>query len=143
LAIGINGRLDTLQAAVLLAKLEAFEDELKERQRVADRYDRHFAGHIATSSRPSGRTSAWAQYAILVDDRDRLKARLADAGIGTAIYYHRPLHLEPPLLPYGPGPGGLPVSERTALRNLCLPIHPDLADADADRVAEAVIAALR
>ncbi|MBI1773820.1 MAG: DegT/DnrJ/EryC1/StrS family aminotransferase [Proteobacteria bacterium] len=143
LAIGINGRLDTLQAAVLLAKLEAFGDELRQRQRVADAYDRHFTGRIETQSRPKGRASALAQYAILIEDRDRVKATLAADGIGSAIYYHRPLHLEPPLLRFGPGPGALPVAEATAKRNLCLPMHADLDDSQIDRVAEAVLAAVK
>jgi dTDP-4-amino-4,6-dideoxygalactose transaminase len=142
LSIGVNGRLDTLQAAVLLAKLDVFADELEARERVARRYDRALAGRVGLPSRPTAARSAWAQYAILVDDRDGVKERLAAAGIGSAIYYHRPVHLEPPFLAFGGGPGSQPAAEAAARRNLCLPMHAYLDDATVDRVAAAVLVAL-
>ncbi len=142
LAVGINGRLDTLQAAVLLAKLEVFAEELQARERIADAYQARLARHVGTQSRPQGSASAWAQYAILVDERDRVKERLAASGIGSAIYYHRPLHLERPFVGFGRGPGSLPVAEATALRNLCLPMHADLDEPAVERIAEAVLDAI-
>ena len=140
LRIGINGRLDTLQAAILLAKLEVFEDELLRREAIAGRYDQALAGLVATPKRVADSTSAWAIYAVLFPDgtaRDAAQARLAAAGIPSAIYYPTPLHHQPAYAPVHDG-ARLPVAEDVATRILALPIHPDLAEADADRVAAAL-----
>ena len=92
--IGINGRLDTLQAAVLLTKLEIFADEIQARQRAAVRYHELLAGSVAAPSLRAGASSTWAQYTIRSPHRDALRSRLAAAGIPTAVYYPRPLHLQ-------------------------------------------------
>ena len=140
--VGLNARLDSLQAAVLLGKLPAFEGEVAARNRLADRYDAGIGDVVATPFRPDGCTSTWAQYSILVDDRDGVRARLAEAGIPTAVYYPEPMHLQPAYRDHGAGEGSLPVSEALCGRILSLPMHAYMRDEVADRVIEAVRAAV-
>ena len=143
LRTGMNGRLDTLQAAVLLAKLDVFEAELAARDRIASLYDQALASAVTIPARVPESASAWAIYAILLPEasaRDALQAALRAAGVPTAIYYPRPLHHQPAYALHHRG-GPLPVSEDLATRILALPIHPDLTEAAAVRVARAVIAA--
>ena len=143
LRTGMNGRLDTLQAAILLAKLDVFEAELAARERVARLYDAALGDRVITPARVPGSESAWAIYAILLADaaaRDALQAALRADGIPTAIYYPRPLHHQPAYAPHHRG-NPLPVSEDLATRILALPIHPDLTEAQASRVASAVLRA--
>lgn len=140
--LGLNARLDTLQAAVLLAKLTVFEDELAARERVARSYDARLEGRVAMPARRAGAGSAWAQYTIQVPDRDRVRDRLARSGIPTMVYYPLPMHLQPAYAAVGDGPGSLPVSEALAGRVLSLPMHPYLDEATIERVADAVLAAL-
>ena len=140
LRTGMNGRLDTLQAAVLLSKLTVFEAELAARDRIAAAYDAALAGTVQIPARVPGSTSAWAVYAILLPDgaaRDRLQAQLREAGVPSAIYYPRPLHLQPAYRASHDG-AALPVSEDLATRIMALPIHPDLTEADVARVCAAV-----
>lgn len=139
---GLNGRLDTLQAAVLLAKLPVLEDELAARERLARLYDERLAGLVATPPRVDGVTSAWAQYSILHEGRDRLAAALARQGVPTAIHYPRPMHLQPAYTRFGGGPGSLPVSERLAAQVLSLPMHPYMDEATAHLISDHVAAAL-
>ncbi|MCH7956421.1 MAG: DegT/DnrJ/EryC1/StrS family aminotransferase [Proteobacteria bacterium] len=140
--LGMNGRLDTLQAAALLVKLEAFEDEIQARESLARRYDQALRGTVTLPGRTEGAASAWALYSIVVDDRDGLRDALAARGIPARVYYPSPLHLQPAFRGYGGGPGSLPVSEELSGRILSLPIYPDLDEATVDRISEAVIAAL-
>ncbi len=140
LRIGMNGRLDTLQAAVLLAKLEMFDEELARRDAIAAIYDRRLGNLLATPARVPDSTSAWAVYAVLLRDqaeRDALQASLRADGVPTAIYYPRPLHLQPAYAAAHDGTS-LPVAEDLGTRILALPIHPDLSDADVDRICNAV-----
>lgn len=144
LRTGVNGRLDTLQAAVLLAKLEVFADELAARERIAAVYDRRLAGLVQTPARVPDATSAWAIYAVLPPDgeaRARLQAGLRERGVPSAIYYPRALHQQPAYAGHHDG-AALPVSESLATRILALPIHPDLTEADAGRVCDAVAGVL-
>ena len=141
--LGMNGRLDTLQAAALLAKLEAFEDEIQARESLARRYDQALRGAVTLPARIEGAASVWAHYSIVVDNRDGLRDALAARGIPARVYYPSPLHLQPAFRDYGGGPGSLPVSEELSRRILSLPIYPDLDEATVDRVSEAVIAALK
>ena len=136
--IGRNARLDTMQAAVLLAKLAIFEDELARRNAIADRYDALLGNGVVTPRRVPGAVSAWAQYTILVDERDRVKADLQAQGIPTMIYYPLPLNVQPAFACYGDGPGSTPVADELCGRVLSLPIHPYLDDATVDRIAAAV-----
>jgi dTDP-4-amino-4,6-dideoxygalactose transaminase len=140
---GMNGRLDTLQAAVLLSKLAVFPEELEARERIATVYDNRLGNAVVTPRRVPDSVSAWAIYAILLPDeaaRTRTQTRLRDQGVPTAIYYPRPLHLQPAYSGHHDG-AALPVSEDLARRILALPIHPDLTDQDVDRICEAVLAA--
>lgn len=141
--LGMNGRLDTLQAAALLVKLEAFEDEIQARESLARRYDRALRGAVTLPPRIEGAASAWAHYSIVVDNRDGLRDALAALGIPARVYYPSPLHLQPAFRDYGGGPGSLPVSEELSRRILSLPIYPDLDEATVDRISDAVVAALK
>ncbi len=139
LRTGINGRLDTLQAAVLLAKLESFEAELERREQVARCYDRGLAGRAQLPVRVPDSRSAWAVYSVLLADparRDAARAQLSAAGVPSAIYYPRPLHRQPAYRDQHDG-SALPVSEALSGRILALPIHADLTDAELARVVAA------
>jgi len=141
LRTGMNGRMDTFQAAVLLSKLTVFEAELALRERIAATYDRRIGNAVVTPARVPDSTSAWAVYSILTRDagaRDALQAALKAEGVPSAIYYPRPLHLQPAYRAHHDGTP-LPVSENLAERIMALPIHPDLSDTDLDRICEAVV----
>ena len=140
--VGTNARLDTLQAAVLLAKLEVFEDELEARERVARAYDGLLAPVIVRPPRRADAISAWAQYVVRLPRRDRVRQALAREGIPTAIYYPKPLHLQPAYAACGDGPGSMPVSERLCGEVLALPMHPYLDEKTVARIAAAVNAAV-
>ncbi len=144
LRTGMNGRLDSIQAAVLLAKLTVFPEELAARERIARYYDSRLGNAVTTPARVPDSTSAWAIYAILLPDaatRDRVQASLRADGVPTAIYYPRPLHLQPAYRDHHDG-SRLPVSEDLAQRILALPIHPDLSDDAMAHVCDRVLAAL-
>jgi UDP-2-acetamido-2-deoxy-ribo-hexuluronate aminotransferase len=133
--VGLNARFDTIQAAVILAKLDVFEGELERRQEVADLYTKSLEGAVETPQIPAGYRSAWAQYSILSDRRDAIAAALKDEGVPTAIYYPIPMHLQSAYRQYGRGEGSCPVSERLAQRVLSLPMHPYLEAATVERIA--------
>jgi dTDP-4-amino-4,6-dideoxygalactose transaminase len=136
--IGINGRMDTLQAAILMQKLTVFEDEIGARQRVAKRYADGL-GDVAQVQRvEDGATSVWAQYTIRLNNRDHVAEQLKKAGIPTAIYYPIPLHRQTPYQQYPAGPVGLLASERLAGEVLSLPMHPYLKEADQYMIIDAV-----
>jgi UDP-2-acetamido-2-deoxy-ribo-hexuluronate aminotransferase len=141
--IGINGRLDTLQAAVLLAKLEVFDEELTARGEIAGRYNALLKDAVHTPQVLPERTSVWAQYTIEVEDRAGVESSLKGAGIPTAVHYPVPLHVQPVYAGLGWGRGSFPVAERAAERVLSLPMHPYLKPAELERVADAVKAAVR
>lgn len=138
--VGINGRLDSIQCAVLLAKLERFEWEVAERARIGARYDALLAGLEPSvrliKVRPD-RTSVFAQYTVLAADRSRLERALKAEGVPTAIHYPRSLHQQPA---YAAGWEGtsFPVAERLACEVISLPMHPYLDNATQDRIAAAV-----
>lgn len=124
--VGMNSRLDTLQAAVLLAKLEIFEEELELRNQVAERYTEGLKDHIRVPLIKKSRTSVWAQYSIMHDSRDQLSVALKAKGIPTMIYYPVPLHLQKVFSTLGYTKGDLPISEDAAGKILSLPMHPYL-----------------
>ena len=140
--LGVNGRLDTIQAAILLAKLEVFAEELAARESLAALYDQGLKDLVATPARVPGRRCAWAVYSILTDRRDHLRQALAGEGIPTMIYYPRPLHLQPAFERFGDGMGSLPVSEGLSAKILSLPIHPYMDRDVAERIIDAVARAL-
>jgi len=141
--IGLNARLDTLQAAVLLGKLPALAGEIDARNRLAEFYDAGLSAVCKTPARAEGSQSAYAQYSILVDDRDAVQRRLGEAGIPTAIYYPRPLHFQDAYASYGDGPGSLPVSEALCDRILSLPMHGYMREDSAERIVRAVADAVQ
>ena len=137
--IGLNSRLDTIQAAVLIEKLKVFGDEIGMRNRVAARYNEGLRAHVAAvPDVPAGNVSNWAQYTIEHDDRDSLAAHLKEQGVPTAVYYPIPLHLQPAYEMYPRGPQGLPVTERLKDRVISLPMHADLDETTQDRIIAAV-----
>lgn len=139
LRLGMTGRLDTLQAAVLLEKLKIFGDEIELRNQVADRYTSGLAGRVAaTPTVIEGGRSVWAQYTIEHSNRDGLAAHLKAHGIPTAIYYPVPLHRQPVYSGYPSGPGGLPVSDEKILRVISLPMSPYLDSGIQDQIIGAV-----
>jgi dTDP-4-amino-4,6-dideoxygalactose transaminase len=141
--VGVNSRLDTLQAAILLPKLAAFGDELEKRHAVARRYTERLKDHVATPQSAEGdERFAWAQYTVKVADRDGVQARLKAAGVPSNVYYPRPMHLQPAYLEYGAGEGSLPVAEQLSHVVLSLPMHPYLSDEEVDQVSAALISAL-
>ncbi|MDE2239595.1 MAG: DegT/DnrJ/EryC1/StrS aminotransferase family protein, partial [Rhodospirillales bacterium] len=144
LRTGMNGRLDSMQAAVLLAKLEVFEGEIARREEIACIYDAALKDVLEIPVRMQGGQSAWAVYSVLLPDeatRDAAKAALAAASIGHAVYYPRALHQQPAYQAAHDG-APLPVAENLGGRILALPIHPDLTDEQAGRVAATLRQAL-
>jgi dTDP-4-amino-4,6-dideoxygalactose transaminase len=138
LRIGMNGRMDTIQAAVLLQKLSIFADEIEARNRVAARYAAGLSDVVVTPKVIEGGVSVWAQYTIETDDRDGLIAHLKGHEIPTAVYYPIPIHRQDVYSAY-PAPGGLPVTDAKAGKVMSLPMHPYLTPEDQD----AIIAAIR
>lgn len=128
--IGINGRFDTLQAAVLLAKLELFDEEIALRNAVAARYSKALNGKFVAPAVKKDRSSVWAQYSILSEDRAGELARLKDLGIPTAIYYPKPLHLQDAFRYLGYSAGDFPATEHCAARIFSIPMHPYLEEAE-------------
>ncbi len=137
--IGMNSRLDTLQAAILIEKLAIFEDEIAARQTVAARYARGLAEVcLSVPTVIDGGVSTWAQYVIEHRNRDALAAHLKAQGIPTAVYYPVPMHRQAPYADFPQGPGGLPVSEAKAETVLALPMHPYLTPETQDRIVDAI-----
>lgn len=142
--LGMNSRLDTIQAAILLEKLRVFNDELLIRQEVAERYSTLLGSAVATPSSPPDYQSAWAQYTITCEsplERQQLEAHLRDAGIPTAIYYPKALHDQAGYRRFPPDPHGLSQSQFLAERVLSLPMHPYLTATDQEQVAESLLSA--
>lgn len=136
--LGINGRLDTLQAAILLSKLAVFADEIEARQRVAERYSAALSDVAVVPQIPAGARSTWAQYTLRVTDRDAVVDAMRAHGVPTAVYYPRPLHLQTAYRGFPTASSGVAVSERLAGEVLSIPMHPYLSDADQDTVIDAV-----
>ena len=136
--VGLNSRLDTLQAAILREKLRILDDEIAARERIAQRYTASLVGAVETPAIPNSTRSAWAQYTIRTDRRSALQASLKAQGIPSAVYYPNPLHRQSA---YGHGlvpEEGLPVTDRASGRILSLPMHPYLDDAAQDRIVGAI-----
>lgn len=136
--VGVNSRLDTLQAAILLPKLDILADEIQCRQQVAATYDRLFkeAGNDTTPYIEPHNTSAWAQYTIRVDNRDAVQGALKDAGIPTAVHYPIPLNKQPAVADVTTQ---LPHGDAAAARVISLPMHPYLDDGSVQRIVQALM----
>ena len=139
--LGLNGRLDTLQAAILLAKLDIFEGEIALRQDVAQRYNEALRQVVEVPAVAPDRTSVWAQYSVLSPHRAALQESLRQAGVPTAIYYPIPLHLQGAFQHLGYKPGDFPVSEDLAQRIFSLPMSPYLASDDQERIIRVILTA--
>jgi len=142
--IGLNGRLDTIQAAVLIEKLKLFPEEIAARERIARRYSAALADVAAVPRVARGASSIWAQYTIRLTPgrRDGLAASLKVEGIPTAVYYRLPVHRQQPYRGFPVAEGGTPVAERLAQEVISLPMHAYLDEPTQDRVVEAVRGAL-
>lgn len=142
--LGINGRLDTLQAAILLEKLEIFDEEIAKRQQVAATYNERLGNlgvtlpHVAP-----GNTSVYAQYTVLSPKRDEINAALAKLGVPSVSYYAVPLHLQPVFAYLGHQAGEFPCSEKVANEGLSLPMNPYLTNEEVDLVCSAFAAVLK
>jgi UDP-2-acetamido-2-deoxy-ribo-hexuluronate aminotransferase len=144
--MGITGRLDAIQAAVLNVKLDIFEDEIAARQRVAQRYDAAIAAAgiaVRTPPVPPGLVSAWAQYTLVAESaeaRAAFQAKLAEREVPTMIYYPKGLHEQLAFASLGHQRGDFPVTEAMADRVFSLPMHPYLSDDQIDHIVAALVA---
>ena len=139
--MGMNSRMDDIQAAVLLARLETLDADIERRAELAGRYDERLAGIVETPEIVDERaTAVYYVYLIEADDRDGLVEHLTASGIETEVYYPRPLHLQPCFAHLGHGPGDFPVAERAAGRAVGLPLYPDMEEAQVDEVCAAIAA---
>jgi dTDP-4-amino-4,6-dideoxygalactose transaminase len=139
--LGLTGRLDTIQAAVLIEKLKIFDDEIAVRNKLAERYAQGLGNVVTVPRLASGHTSVWAQYTIRLPkgtDRDAFAAALKAQGVPTAIYYPKSMHQQTAYKAYPVADGGLPVSERLSADVISLPMHAYLDEASQDRVIQAV-----
>lgn len=139
--IGINSRLDTLQAAILLEKLAIYNDEIEARQRVAQRYADGIGNRLSVQQVPEDCRSVWAQYTVRVragQEREAIIAALRELGVPTVVYYPRPLHLQAAYRAYPTDPQGLGVAESLSREVFSLPMHPYLDEATQDCIIEAV-----
>jgi UDP-2-acetamido-2-deoxy-ribo-hexuluronate aminotransferase len=143
--LGINGRIDTIQAAVLLAKMERFEFEVGRRSEIGNRYSNLLSAHGCNITRPfveSHNSSVYAQYTVQVDGRDDVVKKLSAAGVPTAVHYPVPLHLQPVFAGLGHSEGAFPISEACAKRVLSLPMGPDLGQDDQDYIVKELLTAV-
>ena len=144
--IGMNARLDTVQAAVLIEKLRIFAEEIETRQKIADRYSAALRDLVLVPELPDGLTSVWAQYTVRLPpgrDRDQVAAELKSLGVPTAVYYVKPLHRQTAYRDYPVAGNGLPVSERLSEEVLSLPMHPYLEKPVQDRIIAALTEVLQ
>jgi len=139
--VGMNGRLDSIQCAIVTEKLKIFGDELKRRGELAERYNDRLAGHFDPQAFGPGAESGWGYYTVAIDDRDAVQARLKEDGVPTAIYYGQSLNTMKAFEHLNPE-GGMPVAERLVERVLSLPLHPYLSDAQADYICDRFLAAV-
>jgi UDP-2-acetamido-2-deoxy-ribo-hexuluronate aminotransferase len=137
--IGINGRLDTLQAAILLAKLEIFEEEVNLRNIVANEYNRLLEKYVNTPYIEKNNTSIYAQYTIRHKNRDKIAERLKNKGIPTAIHYPIPVHLQPAYKNPEFKEGSFPISENAANEVISLPFHPYLNKNEIQFICDSII----
>jgi len=137
--IGINGRLDTMQAAVLLAKMEIFDEEIHLRNAAAARYSEKLKNSVTTPYVPKEFVSVWAQYSLVTEHRDAMLDKLKSRGVPTAVYYPKPLHLQEAFRSLGYKRGDFPVSERIADSIFSVPMHPYLKGDVQDYIVQAII----
>lgn len=141
--LGMNGRFDTLQAAVILGKFPHFEWEVKERGRLGARYTEMLRSTCVVPEVVAGNTHVYAQYTIRVPDREGLANKLKAEGIPTAVYYPKCLHEQPIFANNGQRYGDFPVAEKASREVISLPMHPFLSEADQDKIVGAIKGALK
>lgn len=139
--VGLNGRLDSIQCAILLAKMEIFAEELTARRAAAAAYSRRLEGRVAMPREQPGQRSAFGLFTVYVDNRDRVATALKDRGVPTSVYYSKALHRHLAFAPFAPK-GGLPACEWLEDRVLSLPMHPYLTEDQIAHVAESLLALL-
>ena len=143
--IGLNARMDTIQAAVLLEKLKIFEGELKVRRGIAGKYTEMLGpcNEVRTQTIPEGFLSAWAQFSVILDERDKVSNGLKNKGLPSAVYYPLPLHLQKAFSYLGYSKGDMPVAEETAAHILSLPMHPYLKDGQISSICDELLDVIR
>ena len=140
--IGLNARMDTIQAAILLEKLKIYDEELDRRNQVAEHYSKRLKDACKTPTTPDGQGCVWAQYTIEVNNRDQLKSDLTALEIPTAVFYPTPIHLSTAYQFLGYQTGDFEVSERAAKRVISLPMHPYLETETIDHICDAILASI-
>jgi UDP-2-acetamido-2-deoxy-ribo-hexuluronate aminotransferase len=142
--VGVGGRMDTLQCAIVLAKLERFDWEIAQRLKIGDRYQQLLAGvpGVQRLAVRDDRDCVWAQFTLMLDQRAQVQQSLQSQGIPTAVHYPRPLHHQPAYAHFASSADACPASVRAAQRVMSLPMSADLSAADQDRVVQALAQAL-
>ena len=140
--IGLTGRMDTIQAAILSCKLKIFDQEMAQRQRIADRYNEGLGDVVATPQIPEGSRSAWAVYTIRSSKRDSIRSALQEKNIPCAVYYPSPLHRQPAFENAIAGGDKMPVSDKLSEQVISLPVHPYLDSSDQDQVIDVIRSAV-
>lgn len=140
--IGLNARMDTIQAAVLLEKLKIYEDEIESRNQVARSYTEKLSGIVTTPIVPENQGCVWAQYSVQSDNREGVRSSLQDKGIPTAVFYPVPIHLSTAYRSLGYNEGDFPVSESVSKKIFSLPMHPYLEENDIKFISDAIAAAI-
>jgi dTDP-4-amino-4,6-dideoxygalactose transaminase len=142
--IGVNSRLDTIQAAILIEKLRIFPEEIELRNRVAQRYAQGLAqsNRVRVPAVIDRGLSTWAQYTLVLENRQKVQTDLKERSIPTAVYYSLPLNRQRAYCHYPVAPGGVSVSDSLSENVISLPMHPYLSDDDVDRIAEAILVSL-
>ncbi|WP_372367367.1 DegT/DnrJ/EryC1/StrS family aminotransferase [Candidatus Uabimicrobium sp. HlEnr_7] len=137
--LGLNARMDTIQAAILLKKLQIFPQEIEQRQKVAQIYSSNLGDYVTTPFVPENCTSTWAQYSILSENRDTIQQHLKEKKIPTCIFYIKPLHLQDVFKYLGYKQGDFPVSEELSQKIISLPMHPYLKEDDQQQIIKEII----
>ena len=140
--IGLNGRLDSIQAAILLPKLKIYNKEIELRQRVASLYSSKLSNYVQTPFIPNENTSVWAQYSLVLDSnesRNKIIKALSDQGIPSMIYYKIPLHLQNTFSSLGYKKGDFPISEDISNKIMSVPMHPYLEESDINKICEIIL----
>ena len=141
--VGINGRLDTMQAAILLEKFAIFPGEVERRQQAASWYNESLSGYVETPYLPPENTSVYAQYTIRDSRRDKIQAELKERGIPSVIYYPKPAHVQPAYAELGYKLGDFPVTERAVTEIFSIPMHPYLTTDQVEEVASTIKNAIK
>lgn len=140
--LGLNSRLDTIQAAILIEKLKIFPSEIDARKKIAQYYHTNLPSSLRPQKLMEGATSVWAQYTVVGENRDQIRDRLAADDIPTAVYYPKPNHLQAPYQGAPCAPKGLPVTEHLQERVFSLPMHPYLDEELQGKILEALTRAV-